>query len=392
MAALVLASACSSSASTSNDDRSPDTLAPAVASTAGPPSSTTTTSHTTTSHTATSDISSSDTSAGAGASTPTGTSTTTTGVPGTLPTDLFSSEPAVFGPGTFDVPEPRTGLDALTSYRATLTVAFAGTTAGKPDEWTTTTVMALGPDASGRMMTVHTSGSNAPSTALLLAERGGASYEQVDDAECSARPIDPQATMTSTYEPAATLAGVIGADVVGTETINGLATTHATFDERAIGGLGVSRSTGELWVARDGRFIVKYVLTSTGGAAMFGASSEGTATWTYEVTDIGAAVAVELPTDCPAGMLTEVPVLPDAVAVISTPGVLGYDSATPTADAAAFYDTALTGLGWSAQPEPSVTDTVVLQEFVRGSEQLSLTISSTNTITSVLLLLGPLQT
>jgi len=308
-----------------------------------------------------------------------------------VPTDLLSSEPAVFGPGSFDLPEPRTGLDTLTSYRATLTVAFSGTTAGKPDEWTTTTVMARGPDPSGRLLTVDTSGGTAPSTALLLAERNGASYEQLDGAACSARPIDPEATLTSAYEPAATLAGVLGAVEVGTETIDGRATTHATFDERAIGGLGVSRSTGDLWVAEDGRFIVKYVLTSTGGAAMFGASSEGTATWTYEVTDIGAAVAVELPADCPAGMLAEVPTLPDAVAVISAPGVLAYDSATPTADAAVFYDTALTGLGWSAQPEPSVTDTVVLQEYVRGSEQLSLTISRTGTITSVLLLLGPLQ-
>src|SRR5688500_947149 len=57
--------------------------------------------------------------------------------------------PVSVGPGEFILTNPGVGLEALTSYRATLTTSFAGADAEGPSEWTRTRVMthAVGPGA-----------------------------------------------------------------------------------------------------------------------------------------------------------------------------------------------------------------------------------------------------
>src|SRR5688500_13791367 len=40
-----------------------------------------------------------------------------------------------YGPGTYDFPDPASGLSDLASYTAVLSMTFAGTDAGQPAEW-----------------------------------------------------------------------------------------------------------------------------------------------------------------------------------------------------------------------------------------------------------------
>src|SRR5215203_1684030 len=99
-------------------------------------------------------------------------------------------------------------------------------------------------------------------------------------------------------EPASFLTGVIGADAASSENINGVEANHYTFDERAIGLAGLAHSTGELWVAVEGDYLVKYHLATTGAADYFGPDIEGTVIWAYELTDVNQPLTVTLPAGC----------------------------------------------------------------------------------------------
>jgi hypothetical protein len=88
-----------------------------------------------------------------------------------------------------------------------------------------------------------------------------------------------------------------------------------------LGQLGLAKSSGELWVAVAGGYVLRYVVSTTGDADTFGAGVAGTLQMVYELAVAPQALA--LPADCPAG-LVDVPQLPDATNVESTPGVLAY--------------------------------------------------------------------
>jgi len=144
----------------------------------------------------------------------------------------------------------------------------------------------------------------------------------------------------------------------------------------------VGNSKGEMWIATDGGYVVKYLLTTTGKDDLFGDGVEGVLTWDYELTGINQPVAIALPAGCPA-VLADVPALPDATAVVNGPGDLSFDTATGITDVVAFYTGKLPPLGWTATVDPAVDDTGASLEFSKGDQTVSIDISTANGTTSV---------
>ena len=114
-----------------------------------------------------------------------------------------------------------------------------------------------------------------------------------------------------------------------------MAADHYTFDERALGLDGLATSSGELWVASSGGYLLKYVLKTQGDANYFGEGLAGALTLDYELTGANQPVKVTLPAGCPPGVV-DAPRLPDAANIQDLPGLLSYDTATSLANAATF--------------------------------------------------------
>ncbi len=296
----------------------------------------------------------------------------------------------VYGPGPFNFPDARAGLADLSSYKSTLTLSFDGTHDGQPSQWSKTYVMLSMKEPAARQLTIEKSGANSDPEAVFMAEMNGASYEQRGESGCNANVIDQEISLGNTWEPAGFLTGVIGADEAGGETVNDVAANHYTFDERAFGQLGIAKSTGELWVATEGGYIVKYLVTTTGDATYFGEGIEGTLTWDYQLTDVNVPITFALPADCPAGMV-EAPLLADATNVLNMPSILSYDTASSIADSAAFYQEQIPSLGWTLVGTPSISETTALLEFTRGDQNLTVIISTSDGVTSVTILLEKTQ-
>ncbi|MCX6056901.1 MAG: hypothetical protein NTW69_01955 [Chloroflexi bacterium] len=296
----------------------------------------------------------------------------------------------VFGLGPFNFPDTKSGLTDLASYKATLVMSFNGTEAGQPQHWSKTYIMLNTKEPAAHQLTIEKTGNLSNLDTVFMAESNGASYERRGENDCIATVIEEGNALTEQLEPVGFLNGVIGADEAGNETVNAVAANHYTFDERAYGQLNIAQSTGELWVAFDGGYIVKYLLTTKGNADYFGEGIEGTLTWDYELTGINQPVTITLPNNCPGG-LVNAPQLPDASNILNMPGILTYDTATSLADAAAFYQKEIPNLGWKLVNEPSLTDTSALLDYIQGDKTLTIIITSDKIKTAVNMLLGKSQ-
>ena len=304
------------------------------------------------------------------------------GTPTTGPNQAGTNIPSQieFGPGPFVLTDTQAALTSLSSYSATLTLAFEGTEAGQPKKWSKTITMLARQQPAARQLTVQLAGD--ASSSLFLAEADGAAYERRGQNACTAAAIVPGNRLADRFEPAASLSPIIGADESGTETVNDVPSQHYKFDERALGRAGFTKSTGEVWVAAEGGFIVKYTLTTKAGAEFFGPNTEGTITWDYELTGANQPVTIEVPQDCPAGLI-DVPLLPDAANVRSLPGVLTYDSAMRPAEAGVFYRDKLPALGWELANTSLITDTAALLDFSQGHGNLTVIVSPKQARTAV---------
>ena len=287
-----------------------------------------------------------------------------------------------YGAGPFDLPDAKVGLSELSSYQATLALSFEGTENGQPKTWSKTYLMLRQTDPPARQLTVESSGDLTELDPVFMAEADGAAFERIGEYVCNATPIEAGKSFADRLEPASFLNYVIGADEAGSETVNDVAATHYTFDQRALGQQDMAEATGEMWVASEGVYVVKYVLSIKGSGDYFGEGIEGTLSYDYELTQVNQPVEIILPEDCPSGMV-DAPQLPDASNVLNAPGVLSYDTASGLDEAVAFYQTETPELGWELLGEPSVTETGALLVFTKDDQTMTVNITTENGVTTI---------
>jgi hypothetical protein len=301
-----------------------------------------------------------------------------------------ADENVAFGPGDFLLPDPKVGLADLSSYRATLILSFDGTRDGKANHWSITYVLLTEKDPASRQLTIAKTGNLADLSAVFMAETDGVTYERLGNNACTAAVIEQGNTLEQWLEPAGFLTGIHGAEAAGNDPINGMPMDHYTFDERALGQVDIAVSTGEIWVSPEAGYIVKYKLMTAGNADYFGNGIDGTLTWNYELTDINQSVAIQLPGDCPAGMVNA-PVLPDASNIQNVPGLLTYNTTSSSADVTAFYQERIADMGWMLLGDPAINDTLTLLEFTLGKQMMTVIITAGEGDTKVLVELSSVQ-
>jgi len=278
-----------------------------------------------------------------------------------------------YGPGPFELPDPKVGLTDLSGYTATLTMAFDGTRGGNAEKWSKTYTMLAAKDPQARQWTIEKSRNGSNLESVFVAEIDGLDYERRGENACTATALREGNTLSERLEPTAFLSPVIGAEEAGTDRVNEVAANRYTFDQRALGEQDLTEATGEMWVASEGGYIVRYLLTRKAGTDYFGEGIEGTITLSYELTNPNQPVTIELPDDCPPGFV-DAPLLPDASNTSNIPGVLSYDTSSSIAEASDFYGQNIPVLGWQAQGEPAITDTIAILTYQQADQLMMIII------------------
>ena len=283
--------------------------------------------------------------------------------PAAQPTQPPAQKPAVVDnptatPEELEVANVTAGLGELNSYKATFTMTFEGRENDQPKTGTMsfTEEFVKDPPAKRTIMSglgAMFGGDNTPtpdqsSAGIESIEVGGKQYSKMGG-------ICTQGTATSgpqaniMWDPDSIIGGVRGAQRVGSETINGIPSVHYKVNTANANPLGLVNSTGDVWVADPGNYVVKYTLqaTATDAVTVLGnVLGEGTIKWDYEVTEVNQPINIQPPENC-GGAAEDIPMMSDAQDQAAMGGMNTYSSPSAFKDVTAFYEKEMKASGWT---------------------------------------------
>jgi len=274
--------------------------------------------------------------------------------------------------------DPLVGLADLTSYHVSFHQDITGKLDGEPFERHTHIELTRASGQSDFLQEFQgTDGLNSYSRAIGT---GQAAYRwNSPDQSC-------QGTMGEIYpeenlEPADLLLPVLQTSKVGAETLNQIPVIHYRFDQNALPLTDPKPSvTGDLWLAEQGGYVVKYTLNAAMPANITGKGMETAQTWSYELSQVNAVDSIALPPGC-MPVPVDIPVMADAKNVRRISGWMEFETASSAAQVVDFYYQNLPSLGWTIkqqQPAGELKLPVGLA-FSKGDLSLSVNIDSMDT-------------
>lgn len=191
------------------------------------------------------------------------------------------------------------------------------------------------------------------------------------------------------------------------ETVNGLAAIHCTFTEKDVPDDKVSYESlqGDVWVATEGNYIVKFTLKADGyrpkekqEGAIF---DFGTVGFEYEVSDVNGDFTITVPEAALKGESTgetgdstgqagqtpsgDIPMLDDAQEATSMAGFVTYYTASEIKEVVDFYRQKLPADGWQEDTQQSYTDDAnAALSFAKEGKTLRLTVTKQDNRTNVI--------
>ncbi len=157
------------------------------------------------------------------------------------------------------------------------------------------------------------------------------------------------------------------------EEVNGILCRHYTFDETAVSWASLSRAAGEVWVAVDGGYVVKYTLRAEGENPV--SQEEGRIEWEYELRDVNAPITIEPPPDCEAAAI-EFPIMPDATDVTTLGGIVMYTSPSSLDDVIAFYQEQMPADGWKDTGDAFISENNAMLSYTKEGRLATVTLTS----------------
>ncbi|OGN75702.1 MAG: hypothetical protein A2X25_02730 [Chloroflexi bacterium GWB2_49_20] len=292
------------------------------------------------------------------------------------------------GTGSFDLSDAGMGLDTLDAYHATLKTSFTGTVSGVEISWNKIYTLSVSNARQARLLSIsdNDTSSDTSLNGLTIGQMDGLVYTRLEAADpCSAEFLTTD-NSPEVIELAQMLPTVSGAEVVSAnETLVDMAVTHYRFDERAVDMAGLGVAQGEMWVANDGGFVVKYSLQIQSNQGIYDSDQTGTMTWDYQLDGMEQPFDIALPQDCPAGM-SDVPIPNEAGNVKKVPGYLSYTTDQSVAESADYYQKNLPTAGFQLEGTPLINDNESYLEYVNSSRILTILIKP-GTQTSVHLMM-----
>ncbi len=284
-----------------------------------------------------------------------------------------------------------TGLDQLSSYRATWHAEWKSTDQGKEDQgtWDWTEEYTSDPKARHLSMSTPDSSDPAKTGAFEMWQIGDTSYmKSGEDAECMSFSTEGAGNdiQKGTFSPSM-LGSIEDAKYVGRDTVNGIPTRHYKYNSKTGMLTSLGEVSGETWVAIDGGYVVKDTVTWQGGGLFFGRGSNtatGEGTWTWELSDVNEPFEIKPPEGCEGSQL-DLPIMADATEKSRFGDIVTYKTEGKPADVATFYKDELAAAGWEPEGEPTEMGEVVILNFAKDDLKLNVMISASEGATQVML-------
>lgn len=235
------------------------------------------------------------------------------------------------------------GLQNLDSYRTYFEMTFEGTTDSGAEQWVFEMNTEYVRDPFAQRILFQ---SDDAQGSFEIIQIGDQQYILFGDGQCMSSSIGEEDVMDmEIFDPEEVIGGLDNLNrVLPDETVNGILCRHYTFDESSIFWTGLSYVEGEVWIAVDGDYVVRYVMQAEGIDPT--SQQEGYIEWEYEVRDVNTSITIEPPPSCEAAE-SDFPIMPDATNMTTMGGMVMYESASSFDDVLAFYQEQMPANGWS---------------------------------------------
>ncbi len=174
------------------------------------------------------------------------------------------------------------------------------------------------------------------------------------------------------------------------EMVNGIQTDHYRLKNVGMAGSMVTTQSGDIWIAQNGGYIVRFVGDGEGQAVMFGDSEDitGTMHWEYNLLDANNGVEIVLPDECQQAAeqgVNGLPVPDNATEKTSFGPMLTFNSPDSPDLVAEYYRTEMAALGYTLSEDTSFGG-MYMYTFTMGEETVSIIITEgENGATSVVI-------
>jgi hypothetical protein len=167
------------------------------------------------------------------------------------------------------------------------------------------------------------------------------------------------------------------------ETVNGILCRHYVFDETSITWTALAHAEGEVWIAVDGDYVVKYTVEAEGLNPA--SQEEGHVEWEYQVRDVNASIIIEPPAGCEAAE-SEFPTMPDATNVRTFGNTVSYESSSSLDDVLAFYQEQMPAEGWSDTGNSFISESSAMLSFTKDGRAATVTLTDAGGTVSVIIM------
>lgn len=247
------------------------------------------------------------------------------------------------------------GLADLNSYRITMHMTIEGKDEdGEPFSAMWDMLEEATQDPAAQRVTVSSAGSQAGETGAVgsfeMITVGDMTYMVTEDDQgrenCVSFSSDEEDLAAQTFLRPDTLGDIDGAKYRGTEVVNGIRSKRYEWAEDAASIFGFADSRGQVWVAVDGGYTVKYTAEASGkGTFLADTLQEAKMTIEYDLVEVDSGLVIAVPDGCEA-TATDIPVMADAQERASFGDMLTYSTPSAMDDVVAFYEKAMIDNGW----------------------------------------------
>ncbi len=297
--------------------------------------------------------------------------------------------------------EELTALEDLNSYRLVVSYVTQGVDSeGNPIDNSAEIISEYTKDPQARRMTVNYTDNANPDDQLGTMETyqiGQDVYMFIGD-DMGWMRISLEESLFEDTELAMLSSGGIFSDlgnldrVRPDQRINGIDSRRYRFNERTLSEffseqMGAVSGEGEVWIAKDGGYVTKYVLSlqvrDDSPGEFEGNMVEGVVEVTFELKDVNSDITIELPAEAAAGIALagfeddSFPIPDGSRIQAATANFTIIESETPAEEVVAFYEEALAALGWTKDAQGSMSfGSMTSLAFTKGNAKLTLLVTA----------------
>jgi hypothetical protein len=265
------------------------------------------------------------------------------------------------------------GLQSLDSYRGYFKMTFEGSTEDEEGQWVMEMDMEHMREPFAQRV-VFRGGETGLGEGFESVQIGDQNYIVFGEGQCISSSADEEDAMDmELFGIDDAIGGLEGARRARPdETVNGVLCRHYVFDEKALGWGIFTRAEGEMWVAIDGDYVVKYAVQAEGENPITG--DEGNIEWEYEIRDVNEPITIEPPAGCEAAE-SEFPIMPAATNVSTFGDMVTYESSSSFDGVLAFYQEQMPAEGWSDTGDSFITEGTAMLGYTKDGRSVNVTLT-----------------